>query len=252
VVAGRNDRLTRRRPAVAGRDFALAGIGAKANGGAMAERQIWRGLGEVLAASPLFLFAPFYRRQHLRWGANDAELHESMPGDEVLPNASFNTTRAITIDAPPDAVWPWIVQIGYGRAGWYSYDLFDNAGRPSAEHVLPEYQHPQVGDWVPMFAKVNAATAFKIKAFEPNEWMLWDKPNSTWAWRLKRLKGGRTRLVTRLRQKYDWESPGGALLTAILMEFGDFPMMRRELKGIRRRAEANFRGAESSSLHVPG
>jgi hypothetical protein len=206
--------------------------------GSASGKQIWRGLAEILAASPLFLFAPLYRRRHLRWGAADAEVQQAMSGDEIVPDPSFSATRALTIEAPPEAVWPWIVQSGYGRAGWYSYDLFDNAGRPSAEEVIPEYQDPHVGDWVPMAAKVEETTAFKIRAFKPNESMLWEKPNSTWAWRLKPLGDGRTRLLTRLRQKYDWSKPGAALLTAILFEFGDFPMMRKQLRGIKRRAEA--------------
>jgi hypothetical protein len=201
------------------------------------DRHILRGLGEVLAASPLFVFAPLFRRRHLRWGASDAEVAGTMPGDELVPDPSFNATRAITIEAPAEEVWPWIVQIGYGRAGWYSYDLFDNAGRPSAEFILPELQHPKVGDWVPMFAKVNKATAFKIKAFEPNAWMLWEKPLSSWAWKLTPLDDGRTRLVARLKAVYDWHKPGSALLTLMLLELSDFAMMRKQFKGVKRRAE---------------
>ena len=112
----------------------------------MSDRRVLRGLGEVALASPLFLFGPLYRRRHLRWGANDAEVAGAMPGDEFVPEASFNDTRAITIDAPPEAVWPWLVQIGYGRAGFYSYDLFVNAARPSADRILAEHQQPRVGD----------------------------------------------------------------------------------------------------------
>jgi hypothetical protein len=159
-----------------------------------------------------------------------------MPGDEIVPDASFTATRAITIAALPEEVWPWIVQIGTGRAGFYSYDLFDNAARPSAARILPEFQETQMGDWVPMSSTVNQTTAFKVKAFQPNQWLLWAKPHSTWAWTLTPVNGG-TRLVTRLKEQYDWSSPGLALLTLILFEFGDFPMMRRLLVGIRQRAE---------------
>ena len=93
-----------------------------------------------------------------------------------------------------------------------------------------------MGDWVPMSSTVNQTTAFKVKAFQPNQWLLWAKPHSTWAWTLTPVNGG-TRLVTRLKEQYDWSSPGLALLTLILFEFGDFPMMRRLLVGIRQRAE---------------
>ena len=204
----------------------------------MPVRELARMTAEVLVASPRFLTAPLYRRWHLRWGATDAEVVSAMPGDEIVPDASFTATRAITIAAPPEEVWPWIVQIGTGRAGFYSYDLFDNAARPSADHILPEFQETQMGDWVPMSSTVNQTTAFKVKAFQPNQWLLWAKPHSTWSWQLTPVDGGRTRLVTRLKEQYPWRSsPGLALLTLILFEFGDFPMMRRLLVGIRQRAE---------------
>jgi hypothetical protein len=206
----------------------------------MKTRDVARGLGEIAAASPVFLFAPLYRHWHLRWGATAAEVAAPMPGDELVPHPSFDTTRAIKIDAPPEDVWPWLVQIGYGRAGFYSYDLFDNAGRPSAERILPEHQHPLIGDWVPMAAKVNETTAFKITAIEPNRSLLWEKPHSTWAWKLEPIPGDRTRLVTRLKDDYSWRAdPANALLSLILFEFGDFPMMRKLLLGVKRRAEGN-------------
>ena len=204
----------------------------------MPVRDLARMTAEVLVASPRFLTAPLYRHWHLRWGATDAEVVSAMPGDEIVPEPSFTATRAITIAAPPEDVWPWIVQIGTRRAGFYSYDLFDNAARPSADRILPQFQATRVGDWVPMSSTVNETTAFKVKAFEPNQWLLWAKPHSTWSWTLTPVDGGRTRLATRLKENYDWRSsPGLALLTLILFELGDFPMMRKLLVGIRWRAE---------------
>jgi hypothetical protein len=181
-----------------------------------------RSAADVLVASPRFLTAPLYRHWHLRWGATDAEVASAMPGDDTVPEPSFNATRAITIAAPPEQVWPWIVQLGTGRAGFYAYDLFDNGTRPSANRILPELQDTRVGDWVPMSSKVNETTAFKVKAFQPNQWLLWAKPDSTWAWTLTPMDGGRTRLVTRQKEKYPWRSsPGLALLTVIIFELGD-------------------------------
>lgn len=207
--------------------------------GSVTMRRIGHGVLDVLGGLPLFITAPLYRRRHLRWGATEAEVQGAMPGDELVPRASFSATRAITINAPPEMVWPWIVQMGYRRAGFYTYDLLDNAGFPSATRILPEYQHPKIGDWMPMAKKVNDSTAFTVRAFERGKWLLWQKPDSTWAWQLTRLDGDRTRLIARLKQRYRWDKPGSAIFTLILLEFGDFPMMRRVLTGIRARAEGS-------------
>jgi hypothetical protein len=177
-------------------------------GGMMSKRAIGRGILDALSGLPLFVTAPLFRRWHLRWGATDEEVRGSMPGDEIVPKASFNATRAITINGPPEAVC-----------------------------ILEEYQTPKIGDWMPMYKKVNETTAFKVKAFDTNRWLLWGKPDSTWSWKLISLKGGRTRLISRLKQRYAWEAPVSAILTLLLLEFGDFPMMRQVLTRIKARAE---------------
>jgi hypothetical protein len=200
-------------------------------------RRIGHAIVDALSGLPLFATAPLYRHWHLRWGATDQEVRGPMPGDEIVAKASFNATRAITVDAPPELVWPWIVQMGYRRAGFYTYQLLDNAGFDSADRILEQYQPPKIGEWMPMAKNVNETTAFKVKAFAINEWLLWEKPDSTWAWKLIRLDGGRTRLISRLKAQYAWEKPGSAILTVVLLEFGDFPMMRRVMKGIKARAE---------------
>jgi hypothetical protein len=211
--------------------------GDKSKESIMPKRRIGPATLDALSGLPLFATAPLYRHWHLRWGATHDEVHGSMAGDEIVPNPSFNATRAITIDAPPELVWPWIVQMGYRRAGFYTYALLDNAGYDSADRILEEYQPPKSGDWMPMAKQVNETTAFRVQAFELNRWLLWEKPDSTWAWKLLPLHGGRTRLILRLKQRYAWERPGSAILTLVLLEFGDFPMMRRVLKGIKVRAE---------------
>jgi hypothetical protein len=185
---------------------------------------------EALAALPLFATTPLLRPWHTRWGATAQEARSAMPGDEYFPRAQFQATRAITIDAPPCEVWPWIVQVGYGRAGFYSYDLLDSLGRPSAERIVSELQAVKMGDWVPMSPKVSDATAFKVDSFEAPVRLVWRKPDSTWSWRLDPAGSG-TRLVTRVRVVYDWRKPGMALFSVFLIEFGDFAMMRRMLKG---------------------
>ena len=202
-----------------------------------ANRPVLRGVVDALGGLPLFITAPLYRHWHLRWGATDDEVRGPMPGDDAVPKASFDATRAITIAAPPALVWPWIVQMGYRRAGFYTYDLLDNAGYESAEVVLEEFRHLRVGDWIPLASRVSETTAFRVKGFETNEWLVWEKPDSTWAWKLVALSDGGTRLITRLKQRYRWASPAMAAFTLVLLEFGDFPMMRRVLRGIKTRAE---------------
>jgi hypothetical protein len=114
---------------------------------------------EVRLASPRFLTGPLSRHWHLRWGATDAEVAAILPGDNLVPGPSFTATRAITIAAPPQAVWPWIVQIGTGRGGFYADDLFDNRGAPQRRPHPARAAGHQVGDGVPMSSKVNERTA---------------------------------------------------------------------------------------------
>ena len=93
-----------------------------------AGRSIPRAVLDALCGLPLFVTAPVYRHWHLHWGATDDEVATAMPGDGIVPKASFEATRAITVNAPREMVWPWIVQMGYRRAGFYTYALLDNAG----------------------------------------------------------------------------------------------------------------------------
>ena len=194
----------------------------------------------VASDLPAFLTAPLYRRWHLQWGATSAEVGGSLPGDAILAHAQFKATRAITIDAPPHAVWPWLVQVGCLRAGWYSNDLLDNLGHASATTIVPTLQHVQVGQWVPMSptSSPTERTALKVHSFEINKWLLWTKPDSTWAWQLTPTDEGGTRLVTRIHAVYDWRHPLMAVLGVLLMEFGDFAMIRRMLRGLKTRAES--------------
>ncbi len=102
-----------------------------------------------------------------------------------------------------------------------------------------------------MTSNISETTAFKVKAFLTNRWLLWEKPDSTWAWTLTPLPEGQTRLIARLKQRYQWEAPAMALCTLFLLEFGDFPMMRRMLKGIKVRAEQMDAGVVTTEATVP-
>jgi hypothetical protein len=109
----------------------------------------------------------FYRPWQLRWGATEEEAGRAMPGDGVVQRPTFDATRAVSIAAPPECVFPWLVQIGVGRAGWYSYDLLDNLGRPSAEVILQEHQHLDIGDVVPM--SPDGLQGMKVLGFRAND-----------------------------------------------------------------------------------
>ena len=152
--------------------------------------ELLKGVRGVVKDLPAFLTAPLYRSWHLHWGATSAEVEALFPGDPVLPHAQFNATRAITINAPPYAVWPWLVQAGCLHAGWYSDDLIDNLGHPSATTIVPSLQDLEVGQWVPMapFGLPSERTALRVHSFLVNEWLLWTTPGSTWVWRLTPTK----------------------------------------------------------------
>ncbi len=208
-------------------------------------------LGEIWAVAqdlPLFLTAPLYRSWHLRWGATPAEAAAPMPGDALVPGAQYRSTRAITISAPTAQVWPWLVQVGCLRAGFYSNDLLDNLARPSARTIVPALQRLEVGQLVPMSPSAAAPerTAFRVHSFRVGEWLLWSKSDSTWAWSLRPTDRGGTRLVTRIRARYDWRHPLAALVALLLMEAGDFAMLRRMLRGIRSRAESHSDGSRAA------
>lgn len=204
-------------------------------------RELVGEVADVVHDLPAFMTAPLYRKWHRHWGSTLSEIAGSLPGDALLPNAQFRSTRAITIDAPPDAVWPWLVQVGCGRAGFYSNDLLDNLAHPSATTIVTDLQHLEIGQWIPMSptATPSDRTAFKVRSFTVDESLLWAKPDGTWSWRLTPVEDNGTRLVTRIHAVYDWRHPVTAVFGMLLMEFGDFAMQRRMLRGIKARAESH-------------
>jgi proline iminopeptidase len=149
----------------------------------------------------------------LRWGASDEEVRQPFPGAELIPNGQRGTTMTVTIDAPPSRVWPWLVQMGCDRAGWYSWDRLDNGGVPSAQRIHPEWQELAVGD---RLASTPSGRAwFEVAALEPERFLglrasinlRGGRPFDTagprprayvdalWGFQLQELPGGRTRLV---------------------------------------------------------
>jgi hypothetical protein len=191
------------------------------------------GLG---AAAALGVYLRWIRPRAFSWGATRDEASRPMAGDELCPWPQLNATRAVTIAAGPEDIWPWLAQWGWRRAGFYSYDLLDNLGRASARQILPQFQHLAVGDWVPMGGKTTPYTAYQVARLEPVTLMLWRKGSGTWLWLLEPDGAGCTRLITRLRSRYDWTRPT-IVTELILMEVGDPFMMRKCLLGIKQRAE---------------
>jgi hypothetical protein len=175
------------------------------------------------------------RPWQLHWGAADGEINRAMPGDDIVGKPTFNATRAVTINASAECIYPWIVQMGMTRAGWYSYDILDNLARRSAERILPEHQNLQIGDAIPM--SPDGKQGMYVHNFRENHWMLWwDKiGDSSWVWEIYPDGENASRLVTRVRVKYRWLSP--VVLFNLLIEFFDIVMMRKCMLGIKRRAE---------------
>ena len=166
-------------------------------------KTIFRWLGAAaLGAIPLYLLA--IRPWHLRWGATDEELLRPMPGDDLCESPQLDSTRAISIYATPEQIWPWLVQMGRGRAGWYSYDFIDNRGRRSADCILPEFQHLRVDDYIP----TGIGQGFRVVHVElPHFLVLELAPGATWAAGLYPVSDSETRLVSRIRVRWNLRDP---------------------------------------------
>lgn len=200
----------------------------------MNQTRRWIFAAAVLAAGLVAAYRTMVRPRALRWGATRDVVARPLPGDLIVRKADFVATGAITIDAAPGQAWPWLVQIGSGRAGWNSYDRVDNADRPSATAIIPELHHPQVGDLVPMVAGKDVGVW--VKELEPGRRMLWwdRKGEYTWGWLLG-PEGGRTRLINRVRvTRHPWTR---RMLYELVAANGDIVMMRKMLRGIKKRAE---------------
>jgi hypothetical protein len=183
----------------------------------------------------LTVYLRFVRPRALRWGATAEEAVRPLPGDGLVTKADYVATRAITINAPPERVWPWLVQIGSGRAGWYTYDRIDNAGVPSAAEIVPELQRLAVGDLIPMVAGKDIGV--RVKELEPGRRMLWwdEQGEYSWEWLLEPVDQHTTRLIQRLRvTRHPWTR---RMLYELVAANGDVVMQRKLLRGIKQRAE---------------
>lgn len=196
-------------------------------------RFTWTPLWGALAGALYFLFV---RPQLLKWGTRLGESQRRLPGDELIPAPNMQWTRAIDIDAPPEAVWPWLAQMGRERTGWYRLDVLDNGGIPSATYIRQDLPPPQVG--------MALDGGWQVLGVEPGHMLLigsYDRPNllgtstdMVMAYRLERKSDGSTRLLVRLRA-FSYGIAG--VLYNLLFEPLDFVASRQQLQGIKARAE---------------
>jgi hypothetical protein len=167
----------------------------------------------------------------------EAERRWRVDGDDIVADARAQLTHATTIDAPPKDVWPWLLQMGCQRAGWYSWDLLDNAGVRSADRIVPELQHLDVGDVLP--ARPVGREGFEVLRIVPERALVLSGMSpewaGTWAFVLEPVGPDRTRLVTRYRAAYP-PSPKMALLLPVFSAAHAF-MERKQLRTIKHHAE---------------
>jgi hypothetical protein len=170
------------------------------------------------------------------WGATPSEVARSMTGDDICPSARLIATRAITLDAPPSDVFPWLRQMGFGRGGWYSYDFVDNLGRRSARSINPKWQTLSNGDKVP--GGPASFTAMVVDSPRALVLALGDgstrarKVVFTLAYELHDHSRG-TRLVSRVRARID--VPAGHIIERLFLGPGDGIMLRRQLLNLAQR-----------------
>jgi hypothetical protein len=183
------------------------------------------------------------RRWQLRWGATAQELAGPLPGDELIAPPDLAATRALTIHAPAERVWPWIAQLGQARGGFYSYDFLENlvgCNIHSADRVVPEWQAITAGDEV----RLHPDVALEVAAVDPGRSLVLrggvpagDAPppfDFTWAFALQPGPDGTTRLI--VRERYGYTRPWARFMVEPV-EVIDFVMTQKMLRGIRSRAE---------------
>ncbi len=205
---------------------------------------IARAVGSVAGAGAVVLgaYRLIIRPWHLRWGATDADIARALPGDEEAPEATLVGNRVVTIEASPAEIWPWLVQIGKGRAGFYSYAWIEHLMGlevgGAGSRILPEFQQLKAGDEIPGF--------FPVTAVEPGRYLLFAVHESWGDLSFVLVLQPRDEQQTRLIARSRYHLRMGELLRALppqmalfylLFEPGEFVMLRKMLLGIKQRAE---------------
>jgi hypothetical protein len=195
----------------------------------------------------------FIRPRQMNWGATPEESARRFPYDELVPNPTWSSTRALTVAATPEQIWPWLVQLGWGRAGWYGYDWADNGLKPSAWEIMPEHQRLEIGTKFPM----SPWTAMYCRDYEAPRWMLLRMGNAegttdigTMLYYLDPIDERHTRLIIRMRDKYRWFNPL-VLPMQLAVDVGDIFFQWPHLKGVKARAERMAQQASSRADATP-
>jgi hypothetical protein len=191
--------------------------------------------GFLVAAGSIGTYVHVVGTWERRWGATEEEVRRAMPGDALLRENAPSTTRAVAIDAPPEVVFPWLLQIGYGRGGWYSYDWIDNDGKPSVERIEPALQRLAVGDRIEMLPGLGPV----VREIVPNHHIVSGGERDSWCLLVEPTPDGRTRLISRWRQ--DWPKSAGTYVWIALTDPGAFLMEQKMLRRIRDLAERDGR-----------
>ena len=206
-----------------------------------------RRLAVLLLALVAFAYWFLVRPWHLRWGVTDEELEMILPGDELLRTPESQVTHAITIGAGPEDVWPWLAQIGQGRAGFYSYDWLENlvgADIHNADRILPEHQDLHVGDIVRLapeeYPVQTPESAPEVAVLDVERAVVLQPPGAsprwTWAFVLRPMNDGTTRFLVRMRT-HGKNAIRGKAADYLFWEPAHFVMERKMLLGIKERAE---------------
>jgi hypothetical protein len=183
------------------------------------------------------VYRRYVREWVLTWGATADEVERRLPGDELLDPADIVATRAIGIDAPPSAIWPWLVQMGPGRAGAYTYDWIENLfglNMHSADRIVPEWQQLEVGD---VLRSRDRQSGMRVEFLEPERVLSNRSEAGDWVWTFAlEPENGATRLISRNRIAVKGAA-AGQRLGMLVMEPGSLVMERKMLLGIKQRAE---------------
>lgn len=192
----------------------------------------------AVAAAVVVAYPRIGRDRCLHWGATAAECAAELPGDDLLAAPDILSTRAITVDAPAAAIWPWLLQFGPGRGGAYTYDWIENLmglDIHSTDRVLPEFQHLAVGDALQLGAK---GPVVRVASIDPERSLVYRSDDGRWVWSFTLVEEqGGTRLISRNRIAAPDSGLVGRAVNTLVMEPGSLVMERKMLHGFKERAE---------------